>query len=436
MRTNSNYEYTPYDEAAGNLTMLNAYINELKKNHIYDKTSIIVMGDHGFIGLRQNPLFMVKNAGEKHEFMISDARMSYEYLSDIFVSLANDELVMPEYISQCQPQNGLRRFLRYEWDGSWEREYFPYMSEFLVHENAGEPENLFRSGANYEPGDIKHTYHYPLGKELTFDTAGNADDYNIYGMAAGDRWTSSDYAIMQFVIEEDFKNLLLQMEYGIAGDQQHVRVYANNQIVANYISFGTEKKEIVIPGEYIKNDQKLVLYFEFPDAKKPASIDVRKLALWIQSMKITETEAEADIDSQIEIYQLGEQLSFTSADSSGNKFCQYGISDAEPAGSWTYSEEAAINLSVDGIQSDLLMKLEYQAYERQNVIVYVNDYKIEKFVAKGEENKEISIPYRYFQNQNDEIRIRFEFPNAKKPENGDERKLALLLQKLMICKSE
>ena len=53
---------------------------------LYNKTDIFVMADHGNDGYvqpnyEQNPLFMVKKAGEEKSFSVSEIKLSYHDLS-------------------------------------------------------------------------------------------------------------------------------------------------------------------------------------------------------------------------------------------------------------------------------------------------------------------------------------------------------------------
>ena len=94
-------KYTVYDEAEGNFTILRRYFQQMKDNGTYDSSTIIILADHGELNYAQNPLFMVKNAEDRHEFTVSNSKMSWEYLSDLWKNLANgvkiDELFFQDY---------------------------------------------------------------------------------------------------------------------------------------------------------------------------------------------------------------------------------------------------------------------------------------------------------------------------------------------------
>ena len=63
-------------QAKGALYIVEEYINQLKKSGIYDKTTIIIIADHGSVNLEQNPLFLIKEYGADKEFIIK----KYTYL--------------------------------------------------------------------------------------------------------------------------------------------------------------------------------------------------------------------------------------------------------------------------------------------------------------------------------------------------------------------
>lgn len=70
------------------LTITRAYLQKLKDAGVYDNSAIIVMADHGYaygdIHARQNPIFFVKGVGERHDYTVSDAPISFEDLQEAY----------------------------------------------------------------------------------------------------------------------------------------------------------------------------------------------------------------------------------------------------------------------------------------------------------------------------------------------------------------
>lgn len=140
--------YSVYDEAEGNCTFLKTYFDQMKEKGIYDNSTIIVMADHGHYDYSQNPLFMIKNAGDTDEFSVSEEKMSFEYLHNILVFLVNGERVTEEYIRDCG-EGKERYYLYYTWDDSWDSDYLPKLQEMYVDGYAGDVDNLHMTGKEY-----------------------------------------------------------------------------------------------------------------------------------------------------------------------------------------------------------------------------------------------------------------------------------------------
>lgn len=79
------------DKLKATLKIIDAFINRLKENDVYDNSVIIVMSDHGYdykdgMG-RQNPILYIKGIDEHHEMFTSDKPISYFDLIDAYIEL-------------------------------------------------------------------------------------------------------------------------------------------------------------------------------------------------------------------------------------------------------------------------------------------------------------------------------------------------------------
>lgn len=284
-----NKEYDAIDEVKGCIELLRQFEEQLKNAEVYDNTTIIIMADHGYLGswtsMNQNPIFMIKNKDESHNFRISDKEMSWEYLSKIFTGLAKGDIISEDYIANFTPEYNYRRFLRYAWNANWENEYLPCLVEYYSKGYAGDLNNIVESGREFSPGNETKTFTYKLGTPITFDSSGNAEDYNIVNIGDGDNWIADNYAVMKFHIDDDFNNLKLKFSYSTYKDNERVKLFANGNLIADYIASGTEEKEFIISGDVI-NDNVLTLAFELPDAQLPDNGDLRKLSLFMLKMEL------------------------------------------------------------------------------------------------------------------------------------------------------
>lgn len=102
------------------IKLLNDYFTLLKQNDLYDNSTIIVMGDHGYdpsgesIERRCNALMLVKAANESHELLINDAVVSYDDLQGMYQNMLNG---MDGYsaFEGLTEDNDARRFLSHTW---------------------------------------------------------------------------------------------------------------------------------------------------------------------------------------------------------------------------------------------------------------------------------------------------------------------------------
>jgi len=104
-------EETSYEEECeGLLVVFEELFQKLKKEGIYDSTSIVIMGDHGYYDYRQNPLLLVKGFGEHHNLEISESAISYFDLQPGFVKLLEKENAEDSF--ENSSYNGLTRVIR------------------------------------------------------------------------------------------------------------------------------------------------------------------------------------------------------------------------------------------------------------------------------------------------------------------------------------
>ena len=103
------------------MTITKAYLEKLKEYQVYENSVIMIMADHGFcysdtndVLHRQNPILFIKGIGEKHDFQVSDAPVSWEDLQDIYGRLLNgaDSMSVVDYTENDERK---RRYLYYEY---------------------------------------------------------------------------------------------------------------------------------------------------------------------------------------------------------------------------------------------------------------------------------------------------------------------------------
>lgn len=129
------------------LTILKQYIQKLKDSGVYDNSTIMIMGDHGYnyddLEGRQNALLMVKSENEHHELQWSDLPISYDDLQGSYQNLLNG-LDSEHAFDGLTEDNQTRRYL-----------LFSYTEENLITEYyqmgyATDLETMQPSGKKYK----------------------------------------------------------------------------------------------------------------------------------------------------------------------------------------------------------------------------------------------------------------------------------------------
>ena len=147
---NANLEYiengTYEDKMASAITVIDKYLDRIKKSGQYDNSVIIIMADHGnynyeYIG-RQNPSFYIKGLNETHEEMvISNKKVSYADLNESIYDDLLDGKKSDEILSE-EDNNRIRRFI-------WYHDYDD-MYEQTLDGHAWETEKLINTGNRYK----------------------------------------------------------------------------------------------------------------------------------------------------------------------------------------------------------------------------------------------------------------------------------------------
>lgn len=128
------------------MTITRKYLDKLKESGVYDNSVIIVMADHGYdwenIHARQNPVFFVKGIGEKRQFRVSDAPISFADLQEAFKRLLNgagSDLIF-DWRSGDKRE---RRFLFHEFLNE------DYMVEYMQTGQARDENTMYETGNIY-----------------------------------------------------------------------------------------------------------------------------------------------------------------------------------------------------------------------------------------------------------------------------------------------
>ncbi len=462
--------YSSFTEAAGNCTMLKTAFDEMKALGVYDSSAIIVMGDHGHYSYSQNPIFLIKNPGERHEFLVSDTKMSYDYMQDVFMALINGEDANECILADAQASDGARRFYYYRWNSDWDRDYLPDIYEMKTEGFAWDESAMEFTGRKYIAGD--DSFDYEIGTTLSFGKEGsNANAYIGIGFAGTEEngtWTNGHEASLCFKLNGLYEDLKVDIFARPYHHDQHVTVQVNDTAVGELLFQypGDQTRSVIIPGELVDGDM-LELRFQLSDAVRPVDVeeknkDSRTLGIHVYNLTVSsvpkgaalngaDADAEKDADETVEAraenktqetslaleynpYQLGTQVVMRGENASPS-FVAPGFSHIEPNHRWTERNEAVIPLSIEEPFQNLEFTMQYMTIDdQQSAKVYANDTLIyEGRLTKGTLGP-LFIPGEAV--TDGRLLLRFELPNAVSPAelgmNQDQRKLALSLESFEV----
>jgi hypothetical protein len=430
------------DAALGCVTLLQKFFEKLEEAHIYDASTIIVMADHGHVRYSQNPLFLVKNREERHDFRISSVKMSYLYFPDLMVRLVRDGAGITEQaISSFSKPGGERHFLSYRWDNSWNRRYLPLIHEMRLEGNAAlSPGSVMEDTGRLFGGTVQDAdfSDYTLGTTLLFGKANTraTSRYLSSGFCMASKnntWTGEKEAIMRFRLDRRTDDLSLEFTCGTFNGVQPVTIHANGVIIGQEDFCGRHAHTFSIPRSCIARNRNLTLKFSLPEAISHDAVkhdgNMRQLALNFYSLRI---------------YSVGEEerkertFSFAGSDGApARKFCHKGVGRPDRDFTWTNDDEFEMMFPVNSKRSSpFSVTLRYGTFlPKEHVIVSANGRRIAKFLAKGEEQRTFVVPPSCFSNDG-KVTLAFSFPDAISPkelgQGGDDRKLALRLYSVTL----
>ena len=95
------------EEGMAMMTILERFFSKLKENEIYNKSTIVILADHGYYDYRNNPIFLVKGINEEHEFAISENRVTFDDMQAIYANLVTG---LPAEEAVIESENDERLF--------------------------------------------------------------------------------------------------------------------------------------------------------------------------------------------------------------------------------------------------------------------------------------------------------------------------------------
>ncbi len=293
---------TEQKQLRGVLKEITLYINELKRLKIYDKSAIVITGDHGRHeddNPESNPAFLIKMPGESHKLEHNSSPVHFRNLHATLASTITDDysfygpsiydITSSSDVERLHTINrGIRNrnYVDDEWDDSYSCCRLIVPDEIL---------NLDKYVA-WDPFNINRI-QYTLGDDIDFTDSKNKYisqlNYRLY-KENGAATASNELSICFDLQDYKKGSLSLHFTYDkIYNDEQNIRIYANGAHVGNITCAGENSgidNILTIPSKHIK-DNELVIRMVFPNAVTPNQLDrsnddTRILSVEFTSMRL------------------------------------------------------------------------------------------------------------------------------------------------------
>lgn len=289
-------------QIAGCFHIVSDMIDDMRKQGIYDSSTIIITADHGpggaQHGIQQNSCLLIKEAGANHEYDENGAPVHARNLMATIADEAGiDYLPYGPRIWDIDSSCDVERLhtARRASIGS----LFPdipddvHSARFVIGDDSTDIASIVPLR-----GSERNRIEYTVGNEI--DLGGNSE----YKDSLTDRLyyddtgaTASNELYLYFVLKEyNNTDLTLKFQFDrVYGDSQRVRIYAEGEKVATFTCTSAELGDIhsiVIPREYIR-DGVLPIRMVFPGAiipnmLDPDSNDRRVLSVHFNKLWLTE----------------------------------------------------------------------------------------------------------------------------------------------------
>lgn len=295
---------TVQDACKGNLLLVKEFLAQIKNLGIYDNAEIIILADHGSGGFQSNPLLLIKRSGEKKNFEISEAPISYEDLMPTFRYLISEEQEQSTIFDVDEGDVRARRFLWYSWtaDENFSTDYLPEMEEYFVKGKAYDQSSLYRGTHRYEKEKevtLNDTYTFEDLKEVCFDGKPDFQALARSGFSTPQKdldgkyycWSLGKTSTLSLSFSEEMDtDILVEVDAGPATVDQKIIIYVDGEELETIANI-KNGFSFQIPQIYLQRKEHIEITFEYPEKISGLELgsrsDRRELAFCFKKIKFS-----------------------------------------------------------------------------------------------------------------------------------------------------
>ena len=267
-----------YNEGLATLNILINYVDGLKKEGIYDKTTIIFMADHGYFN-RFYTTLLVKKKDTRQDFTINSAPVSLlEDLSPTIMNLAsNSKNYGKDFFDYKEGEERTRKALDYTYSTHIisENSYKPISKiTFETKGLASDKSSFYIASEEYENENKELTKKYKFGEIIKTKDILTSNSVNLTGFVLEDiaddietGWNISKKNYLSLIPEKTNKDVTATFEISkILGKDQTINFKINGNTLYSEKLKENSTIKFKIPKNLWNENEKLELEIEFPDA--------------------------------------------------------------------------------------------------------------------------------------------------------------------------
>ena len=258
------------DQVAGCFTLVKEMLQNLRDLGLYDNSTIIILADHGDVGLAERPILLIKEAGSTGEYVTSKTPVSLFdmaiYLTKLAGATLEDQPYGEDFTELTEKSKRERHFFINTTGNSQ-----AVIDEYKTTHGAGN-EKYYKLVSSYQDMSGADT-PYELGTTLSFKKDGTGNKYCIdgFGMNTGYRTKLlGPVSILQIPIADlpSEGELIVRVSLYYKGNEEKPFIVKANghEILQEVSSKQTIKKglQFRVPISYFTEDNVLTLEFDFP----------------------------------------------------------------------------------------------------------------------------------------------------------------------------
>ena len=465
LKKNKDVPYNDYwykQHGKADLKLITLFLKKLKEMGLYDKTLIIISGDHGsgnrytiqrnlekdvdpyridtpdFVVSVGLPLLLIKPLNSHKDFTVSDAPVSLMDISKtILDSVGIDHDCKGKNILKVNSKEKRKRYFYFHnyfkvknTVGNDEG-YYSTFTEYEINGNAWDSKNWKKTNRFFEKNKTVKIDPEPiqLGDRISFKYDSKGVLYQKYGWSIPEKtgtWIVKKKAYLKIPVHHIEKDFLIDFSCVSPFDRQIVFVTANGHHVG-YIDVSSRFKEnkILIPKKYIKNNEiNLELSLQRFKETDEFSKDNRKLGLHLKEISFMELSKKDYL----------QKLEFNSS-SKTNYFRSSGWSMPEEKGSWTDGKNASLHIPIEKADRDLIFTIKIAAlFKPQHVDFHINEKKTIRMLIDKAGTYSFKIEKQLIDSSPSVLDIGMDIPEADvfNKKNNDKRELGIFVEEMAL----